>query len=323
MKNLSNVKGEEEFAKACIKYYTGENLCYVFNKALRNFEKFYVEMGYFIGPFYNSLFKYAIKHKEKALNKKSKLYRDLTMDKLDLYSYIFCENDIICFPSFTSTTLNENLNFQPSNNAKKVNNIGELEEKSYVKMIISYEPKGYCIPQGLDVSEESQFSYEKEILLFPFTFLKIDKVEIHSGTENDKHYIYLTIINRANILEKGLNNNYSFKLVDNGSKLIVDSYNNLECDNNELYYKMNYNIIDDDNVDDNANDKDNDKDNVNANDKMNDKDKDSVNDKANDKDNFNVNDNANNKDNDKDNVNVNVNDNAKDKAIDYECCCII
>ena len=88
-------------------------------------------------------------------------------------------------------------------------------------MIISYNPEGYCIPQGLDVSEESQFSYEKEILLFPFTFLKIDKVEIHSGIENDKHYIYLTIINRGDILEEGLNNNYSFKLVDNGSKLLL------------------------------------------------------------------------------------------------------
>ena len=169
------------------------------------------------------------------------------MDKLDLYSYIFCENDIICFPSFTSTTLNENLNFQPSNNSKKVNNIEELEEKSYVKIIISYKPEGYCIPQGLDVSEESQFSYEKEILLFPFTFLKIDKVEMHSGTENDKHYIYLTIINRGDILEECLNNNYAFKLVENGSKLVADKNNDLTCDNNELYYKMNYNIIDDDN----------------------------------------------------------------------------
>ena len=52
MKDLANVKGEEEFAKACIRYYTGENLCYVFNKALRNFEKFYVEMGYMFSIFY-------------------------------------------------------------------------------------------------------------------------------------------------------------------------------------------------------------------------------------------------------------------------------
>ena len=85
-----------------------------------------------------------------------------------------------------------------------------MEEKNYVKMIISYNPVGWCVPQGLDVSDESQFSHEKEILLFPFTFMKIDKVEIHTGKQNDKHYIYLTIINKENVIEYCLNNNYSF-----------------------------------------------------------------------------------------------------------------
>ena len=61
-------------------------------------------------------------------------------------------------------------------------------------MLITYDPKGKCEPQGLDVSDEAEFSNEKEILLFPFTFFRIDKVEIHSGKENDKHIIYLTII---------------------------------------------------------------------------------------------------------------------------------
>ena len=238
MEDLINHSGYIDFPKACIKYYTGENLCYVFNKALRNFEKFYVEMCYFIGLFYNALFNYALDNKEKALNKKTILYRDLIMDKLDLYSYKFSENDIICFTSFTSTTLNEKLNFEQSNNAKKINKIEELEEKNYVKMIISYNPGDNCVPQGLDVSEESKFLNEKEVLLFPFTFLKIERVEMHSGTQNDKHYIYLTIINRGDILEYGLKSNYSFKLEENGTKLVVDKDNDLKCDNNELYYKM-------------------------------------------------------------------------------------
>ena len=89
---------------------------------------------------------------------------------------------------------------------KKINN-DKIEEKSYVKMIISYNPIGNCVPQGLDVSEESQYSYEKEILLFPFTFLNIDKVEINSGKEENKHIIYLTIINKGDILEYGLKKN--------------------------------------------------------------------------------------------------------------------
>jgi len=44
----------------------------------------------------------------------------------------------ICFTSFASTTINENLNFEPSKNAKKVNK--NLEDKSFARMIITYNP---------------------------------------------------------------------------------------------------------------------------------------------------------------------------------------
>ena len=110
-----------DFPKKCIEYYTGEDLCYVFNKALRNFEKFYVKMAHFIGPFYNGIFKYSMKNPEKQLkNERKTLYRDIIMNRLDLYSYPFCENDIICFPSFTSTTVLENYDVKPGENAKKL-----------------------------------------------------------------------------------------------------------------------------------------------------------------------------------------------------------
>jgi len=128
----------------------------------------------------------------------------------------------------------KNLKFKSTNISKKINN-DKNEEKSYIKMIISYNPKGKCVPQGLDVSNESIYSHEKEILLFPFTFLKIDKVEINTGTQNDKHYIYMTIINKGDILEYGLNKNYSFKLVENGTKIVIDKNNDIACDNNKSY----------------------------------------------------------------------------------------
>ena len=70
-------------------------------------------------------------------------------------------------------------------------------------MIISYNSDKLCIPQALDISEDANFSNEKEVLLFPFTFLKIDKIEMNSGAQNDKHYICLTIINKKDILEEG------------------------------------------------------------------------------------------------------------------------
>ena len=241
MEKLKNTS-DSEFPKKCIKYYTGENLCYVFNKALRNFEKFYVEMAHFIGPFYYGIYLYSWFNEKKQLNKKTILYRDITMERLDLYYYQFCENDIIVFPSFTSTTLDKNLNFEPTNNAKKINN-NQIEEKSYVKMIITYDPKGNCEVQGLDISEESEVYGEKEILLFPFTFLIINKVEIHTGKENDKHLIFMTIINKGDNLEFGLKKNYGFKLVENGTKIVVDKENNSSFDGNESDYNMKFKYL--------------------------------------------------------------------------------
>ena len=233
---------DKDFPEKCIKYYTGENLCYVFNKALRNFEKYYVEMAHFIGPFYYGIFLYALKNEKKQLKKKVTLYRDVTMDRLELYSYQFSENDIICFPSFTSTTLKKSLNFVPSKNANKINN-EQYEEKGYVKMIIRYEPHGTCQPQGIDISDESKHSDEKEILLFPFTFLRIDKVEINGGTKDDRHIIYLTIINKGDILEYGLKENYAFKLVENATKIVIDKEHQSAYDKNESDYNMDLKYI--------------------------------------------------------------------------------
>jgi hypothetical protein len=214
-------ESKNSFPKKCIEYYTVEDLCYVFNRALRN-EKFYHEMAYFIGPFYYGIFIYSLGNPEKQLKDEKKiLYRDIKMSRLDLYSYQFCENDIICFPSFTSTTFDENLNFVPGLNANKINN-EEIEEKSHVKMIITYIPQGDCEPQGVDISDIAQFD-EKEILLFPFTFLNIDKVEIHSGKENDKHLIFMTIINKGDVLEFGLKKKYAFKLIEHGTKIIISN----------------------------------------------------------------------------------------------------
>ena len=86
---MEKLKVSKDFPSDCIKFYTGENLCYVFNKGLRNFEKFYVEMAYFIGPFYYGIFRYALEHPEKQLKAKTILYRHLTLDRLDLYCYEF------------------------------------------------------------------------------------------------------------------------------------------------------------------------------------------------------------------------------------------
>jgi len=56
------------------------------------------------------------------------------MDRLDLYAYQFCEGDIICFTSFTSTTIKKDLNFKSTSVSKNVNN-DKNEEKSYIQWL--------------------------------------------------------------------------------------------------------------------------------------------------------------------------------------------
>ena len=53
------------------------------------------------------------------------------MNRLDLYAYQFCEGDIICFTSFTSTTIKKNLKFKSTNISKKINKLNhEIETPS-------------------------------------------------------------------------------------------------------------------------------------------------------------------------------------------------
>ena len=230
-KNALNIIQVKIYAMSLIK------LCEILKKN-------YVEMAHFIGPFYYGIYKYTLDNPNKQLKQKTILFRDVSMERLDLYSYQFCENDIICFPSFTSTTLDQNLNFIPSNNANLINN-DHIEEKSFVKMIITYDPKGKCVPQCVDISDESQVSNEKEILFFPFSFFKITKIDIHTGKQNDKHIIYLNVINKGDTIEYGLLKNHGFKLIENGTKLVIDKESDLSNDKNELFYNFKFKYIED------------------------------------------------------------------------------
>ena len=110
-------------------------------------------------------------------------------------------------------------------------------------MIITYDPKGECVPQCLDISNESQVSNEKEILFFPFTFFKITKIDIHTGKENDRHIIYLNVINKGDVIEYGLLNNYGFKLIEDGTKMVIDKENDVTNTDNELFYNFKFKYV--------------------------------------------------------------------------------
>ena len=116
---------------------------------------------------------------------------------------------IICFPSITSTKTNKE-NFTPTELSKNINNNG-LNEDDMVKvtMIFNYEHEQGNISPGIIVKNYkgkdgkylSSYPYENEVILFPFTFVRIKEIkEIGKKT----YEMNLDIINRKKYIEIAL-----------------------------------------------------------------------------------------------------------------------
>ena len=212
---MKNLLYSKNFAYDCIKYYTGEDLCYVFNKTLRDIGKNFDGMAHFIGPFNYALYKYLYDHPNKGIYQDTILYRDVEMSIFDLYLYQLSLYDVICFPSFTSTTILKNLNFKSTSNSNTINK--SAFKKYPVKMIFSYHYIHGNIPPGILIDKESLVPGEKEVLLFPFTFVKITKLEYLKS----QIVIYFDIINRDKIIEFELKKGYKIGLCEKNNKLFI------------------------------------------------------------------------------------------------------
>jgi hypothetical protein len=208
---MKNLYYSKNFALDCIRYYTGENLCYIFNKTLRDIGKNFDGMSHFVGPFTYALYKYLKDNPYKGIWQNITLYRDVKMKMLDLYLYYLSLNDVICLPSFTSTTVLRDLNFKSTSNAQKVNKTSTNDLP--VKMIFNYTYRKGDISPGIIVMNESQVSTEKEVLLFPFTFVRISSIK----TMGRGATITFDIIKRNTIIEYELRR---------GCRIDLDQYNN-------------------------------------------------------------------------------------------------
>ena len=217
--NLANLDRNDQFIEKSIREYTSEsNFCYLFNRVMRNFEKGLISFAYYMGPFLYGLNKYVNEHPEFAMSKKMKLYRIIKCSKLDFYQYKLNLGHIICFTSLTSTSSTP-IKFKPSKLSQKTNE--NADEMMVIKMIFTYyHQKGNKSP-GIIIEDKKlkDGSYlschpnEKEVLLFPFTFAKINKIK--STTENKaKIYIVeLEIINRKSYIEYALKNDFENRIL--------------------------------------------------------------------------------------------------------------
>ena len=95
---------------------------------------------------------------------------------------------VICYPSFTSTSLGKD-KYTPH----KYNMDDEL-----VLLIIKQNKTKSVV----SISEFSPYPNEEEYLFLPFSFFKIKKVEIQNGNTDNPHKIHLIALNSEKPIEE-------------------------------------------------------------------------------------------------------------------------
>ena len=168
---------------------------------MREFYLGFARLSFLIGPMYYSLIKFLYNNGSNyILTRDTLLYRTITINPYELNTYYMAINNIICFPAFSSSQLK--LNFETTNNAKKVNNINDKEAIKLV-MKLKYFYQKNIAPPGIYIGNVSNFKNEEEYLLFPFTFIQVNYLR----RVKDKLYeLYGIIINKDCMLEFGLKN---------------------------------------------------------------------------------------------------------------------
>ena len=197
---LVNLENNNQFIEKAIHEYTDEsNFCYLLNKIMRNFETGLISLSYYMGPFLYGLNKYVKENPEFAMSQDMTLYRYITCSKLDFYLYKINRGHTICFPSITSTK-SKDTGFTPTGFGNDNSDI-----MIDLKLIIKYKYETGNISPGIIVENKkvngnylSCFPFENEVILFPFTFLRIHDI---SGSN-----VYLEIINRKGYIEYTLKN---------------------------------------------------------------------------------------------------------------------
>lgn len=178
-----------------------------FNKWLLQLDPFaYKKIAWFIASIMFQLNKYRLNH---GITESSIFYRGIEMNFTDLLVYQRCKDKIFCFPSFTSTSESSDVAAEFASNQAK-----NLEERKklnvfIVLMIINYKFSNGFVSYAIDTSKCSEYSYEKERLFLPFTFFKLNKIEI--DYENYRAFIYVDSIGRKDILETKINENNRLK----------------------------------------------------------------------------------------------------------------
>ena len=209
-----------------VKNYTCEGFYYKYlNKFLRegNFDAFRILSSH-VAKFIFKLYDYREKNISKQKN--SNLYRKMYLNKNDIKLYEKSVGKVICYPSFSSSSIKKD-GFTPF----KYNPNDEL-----VLLIINQNNTKSTVL----ISQFSNFPNEEEYLFLPFSFFKIQKIELKQGSTINPHLIYLIALNSDQPIEEMFLNFFT-KKTDNlnpeGLDLLNLSENKTKIIFNPIYLK--------------------------------------------------------------------------------------
>ena len=220
---IESVFNESHNIRNYIKFYTYEGFYYKYiNLFLRqgNLETFKILSSH-ISKFIYHLYEYR-KHIIQEQDT-SVLFRNMYITREELEIYENNINSVICYPSFTSTSILENA-FNPQNN---------LNNDQYVKLVIQQNNSKSVVSIG----KISQNPDEKEYLFIPFSFFRIIRVK-RSENQNEPHVIHLMALNSEESSEEMIIDfmeNVTDNLDPEGLDMLqLDEYNTKIIINNEL-----------------------------------------------------------------------------------------
>ena len=210
--------------KTYIKNYTAESFYYRYlNKFLRqgNFEAFRILSSH-IAKFVYKL--YEFREKNTLDENPDKLYRKMYLDPEDVKIYKKSVGRVICYPAFTSTSLNTNFTPNPYNDSVQL-------------VILDIEPNN--TKSTISISKYSDYENEEEYLFLPFSFFKIKKVKLCEGNRDNPHIIYLKALESEKPIEQLLDDfmeNETDSLNPEGLDLLILENNNEKISINPIYY---------------------------------------------------------------------------------------
>ena len=216
--------------KSYIHNYTSESFYYRYiNKFLRegDFDAFRILSSHLSKFIYNL---YDYREKNFISIGKTNLYRKMYINEIELEKYRLLKGEVICYPSFTSTSIIIN-GYEP----KKYNDNDVL-----VQLIIEQNNTKFAVP----IHEFSEFPEEEEYLFLPFSFFKILKIEYGSGNSINPHKIYLLALNSDKTIEEmflDFMKNETDNLMPDGLDLLILKIRKTKIIFNPIYFRENNN----------------------------------------------------------------------------------